>query len=134
MAADKQVRYHAVGNFQERTDSAGTNIKSTHIYLPLVERLKAEGFRLELLFFSNVPNKEIRFYQVQADIFLDMLTYGWFGATAREAMMLGKPVVCFLRPEWLESMRAEIPKYVDELPIINATPDTVYDVVGLRWR
>jgi hypothetical protein len=44
-------------------------------------------------------------------------------------MMLGKPVVCFLRPEWLESMRAEIPEYVDELPVVSATPQTVYDVV-----
>ena len=40
-----------------------------------------------MVFFSKVPNKEVRFYQVQADIFLDMLTYGFFGATAREAMM-----------------------------------------------
>ena len=58
-----------------------------------------------------------------------MLTYGFFGATAREAMMLGKPVVCYLGPEWLESMRAEIPDYVDELPIVTATPDTVRDVL-----
>ena len=58
-----------------------------------------------------------------------MLTYGFFGATAREAMMLGKPVVCYLRPEWLESMRAEIPDYVDELPVVSATPDTVREVL-----
>ena len=58
-----------------------------------------------------------------------MLTYGFFGATAREAMMLGKPVVCYLRPEWLESMRAEIPDYVDELPVVSATPETVRDVL-----
>ena len=37
-----------------------------------------------------------------------MLTYGFFGAGAREAMMLGKPVVCYLRDEWLDQMRAEI--------------------------
>ena len=54
-----------------------------------------------------------------------MLTFGWFGANAREGMMLGKPVICFLRPEWLESMRKEIPEYVDELPVISATPETV---------
>src|SRR5690606_38495366 len=51
------------------------------------------------------------------------------GATAREAMMLGKPVICYLRTEWLESMRREIPEYVKELPVINATPETVYDVL-----
>jgi glycosyltransferase involved in cell wall biosynthesis len=44
-------------------------------------------------------------------------------------MMLGKPVMCYLRPEWLEQMRAEIPRYVDELPVVSATPETVHDVL-----
>ncbi|MBV8271292.1 MAG: glycosyltransferase [Cupriavidus sp.] len=121
--------YHAVGNLESRTDKDGVNIKSTHIYLPLIQRLKDEGYPIELLSYTNVPNKEIRFYQAQADIVLDMLTYGFFGANGREALMLGKPFVCFVRPEWLDSMRDEIPEYVDELPVISATPETVYDVL-----
>jgi hypothetical protein len=121
--------YHAVGNAASRTDDQGVNIKSSHIYLPLVKRLQQEGRAVQLLEFTNIPNKVIRFYQAQMDICLDMLTFGWFGATAREAMMLGKPVICFLRPEWLDSMRKEIPDYVDELPVVSATPSTVYDVL-----
>jgi hypothetical protein len=119
--------YHAVGNFEARSHGAGKieTIKSTHIYLPLVERLRTEGYDVEMIFFKDVPNQKIRYYQAQADVVLEMLTYGWFGANAREAMMLGKPVVCFLRPEWLESMRRELPEYVDELPIVNATPETI---------
>ncbi|KAK73497.1 glycosyltransferases group 1 domain protein [Bordetella bronchiseptica E014] len=99
------------------------------MYLPLIDRLRSEGYPIELLSVTDVPNRDVRFYQVQADIFLDMLSFGFFGANGREALMLGKPLVCFLRPEWLESMRAEIPEYVDELPVVNATPETVYDVV-----
>lgn len=121
--------YHAVGHRTERTRSDGVNIKSSHIYLPLVERLRAEGYQLELIEPEGIPNKEVRFLQAQADIFLEMLTFGWFGANAREAMMLGKPVICFLRPEWLESARKEIPDYIDELPIISATPQTVETVL-----
>ena len=121
--------YHSVGNFEDRTVGNNRNIKSTHIYVPLVERLKSEGYPVEMLSFSRVPNLEVRFYQVQADIFLDMLTFGFFGATAREAMMLGKPVICYLRPQWLESMRREVPQYVEELPIVTATPETVYEVL-----
>lgn len=121
--------FHAVGNFQSRTDNSNKNIKSTHIYMPLINQLKAEGYSVELIFFYDVPNSKLRFYQAQADIFLDMLQFGWFGATAREGMMLGKPVICYLRPEWLEDMRKEIPDYVDELPIISATPETIYDVL-----
>ncbi len=122
--------YHAVGNYDLRTNAdSQSNLKSTHVYIPLIARLKADGYPVELIFAKDIPSKEVRFYQAQADIVVDMLTYGFFGANVREAMMLGKPAICYLRPEWLESMRAEIPEYVDELPVISATPETVYDVL-----
>jgi hypothetical protein len=121
--------YHAVGNKAERTRNDGVNVKCSQVYLPLIKKLKGEGLLLELLEPTGIPNKEVRFLQAQADIFLDMLTYGWFGATAREAMMLGKPVICYIRPEWLESVRQEIPDYAAELPIISATPTTVEAVL-----
>jgi hypothetical protein len=120
--------YHAVGNKAERTIN-GVNIKSTHIYLPVIQKLKEEGLAIELIEPSDIPNKEVRFLQAQADIFLEMLTFGWFGANAREAMMLAKPVICFIRPEWLESVRQEIPDYAAELPIISATPTTVEEIL-----
>ena len=44
-------------------------------------------------------------------------------------VMLGKPVICYIRPEWLDSVRREIPEYAEELPIISATPDTVETVL-----
>jgi hypothetical protein len=120
--------YHAVGNFQKRT-AGGRNIKSSHIYVPLIDRMKAEGQPVEMVFVEGVPNTEVRFTQVQADIVVDMLTFGWFGANVREALMLGKPVVCYLRPEWMERMRTQVPGYIDELPVVSATPDTVEDVL-----
>ena len=70
-----------------------------------MEKIKKDGMALEIISPTGIPNKEVRFIQAQCDLFLDMLTYGWFGAMAREAMMLGKPVICHLRPEWLESMK-----------------------------
>jgi hypothetical protein len=51
--------YHAVGNFQKRT-AEGRNIKSTHIYVPLIERMKAEGHDVELTFVHDVPNRDVR--------------------------------------------------------------------------
>ena len=121
--------YHAVGNLYGRSDAMKRNVKSTHIYLETIERLKSEGYNVELIFFHDVPNRKLRYYQAQADIIVDMLTFGFFGATIREGMMLGKPCVCYLRPEWLENVRRENPEYVDELPVISATPSTVYDVL-----
>ena len=121
--------YHAVGHRDDRTTEDGVNIKSSHIYLPLIQKLKDQGVLLELISPTGIPNMDVRYLQAQADIFLDMLTFGWFGANAREAMMMGKPVICFIRPEWLESLKQELPEYAEELPIVNATPKTVEDVL-----
>jgi glycosyltransferase involved in cell wall biosynthesis len=121
--------FHAVGNFNSRVQAGNKTIKSTHIYIPVVEELKKEGKNVELMFFNDVPNKKLRYYQAQADIFIDMLTFGFFGANVREGMMLGKPCICYLRPEWMEQMRAEVPEYADELPVISATPDTIKAVL-----
>lgn len=121
--------YHAVGHRADRTRDDGTNIKSSHVYLPLIDKLKAEGCKISLLEPTGIPNKELRYIQLQADIFLDMLSYGWFGANVREAMMLAKPVICYLRPEWLASLARELPEYAAELPIVQATPETVEQVL-----
>ena len=122
--------YHAVGNFDQRTKAqTQANIKSTHIYLPLIERMKSAGLPVELVFVKDKPNRVVRFYQAQSDIVCDMLTFGFFGANVREALMLGKPAVCYLRPEWLESIRREQPEFIAELPVVNATPDTVESVL-----
>ena len=129
-AAAGTVRlFHAVGNYRERTTAENVNIKCTHLYVPAVEELQRRGSPVELMFVEGVHSGNMRFHQVQADIHLDMLTFGWFGATAREMMMLGKPVVCYLRPEWLTSVAREIPEYVRELPIVQATPETILEVL-----
>jgi glycosyltransferase involved in cell wall biosynthesis len=126
----KGVRlYHGVGERAARTDDEGVNIKCSHIYRPLIDKLRTDGYMIDLLQPTAVPNLDLRFLQVQSDIFLDMLTYGWFGATAREGLMLGKPVVAYIRPEWLESVRRELPDYADELPIVQATPETIESVL-----
>ena len=103
------------------------NLKSTHVWFPLVDRLKSEGHDVEMIFFNDVPTGESATTRPRPTSWCDMLTVGFFGANVREAMMLGKPVICYLRPEWLESMRREVPGYVDEIPVVSATPETAYD-------
>lgn len=126
---DQVNLFHVVGNYKDRTNNDGKNIKSTHLYLPLIKKLKKNGFNINLINPRNIPNINLRYYQVQSDIFIDMLTFGWFGATAREAMMLGKPVICNLRPEWVENVRKELPEYIEELPVVNANPANIEEIL-----
>jgi hypothetical protein len=121
--------YHAVGNLELRRGVGGRTIKGTHVFVAVADRLKEQGLDVDLMFFHDVPSTKIRYYQSQADIVLDQLTIGWFGANGRESLMLGKPVVCWLRPSWLDQVAQQLPDYVEELPVVSAGEDTVEDAV-----
>jgi glycosyltransferase involved in cell wall biosynthesis len=67
----------------------------------------------------------MRVYQ-RADLIVDQLLAGWYGGFAVEAMALGKPVICYIREEDLKFVPARM---AEELPLINAKPDSVYLVL-----
>jgi glycosyltransferase involved in cell wall biosynthesis len=59
----------------------------------------------------------------QCDLFLDQFTIGAEGLAAHEAMALGKPVLCYIKP----SVRA---RYSDDLPIILADQRNLEETLG----
>lgn len=123
---DRVIVYHAVGNFEERSRN-GRNVKGTQAVLAAIETLQREGVNIALDFVDNVPSRDNRFVQVQADIIVDQLNYGRYGALAREGMMLGKPVVG--RVNKLEHDGSPATACIQETPIVHAEVDTVLDVL-----
>jgi glycosyltransferase involved in cell wall biosynthesis len=118
--------YHSVGNYDVRTKN-GVNMKGTGAVLKAVERLKNEGLPVRLLFRKNVPSVDNRWMLAQADIVVDQLNYGRYGATAREGLMLGRPVVGRLNklePGGIPPVRA-----IAECPIVDADEETVYSAL-----
>jgi glycosyltransferase involved in cell wall biosynthesis len=69
----------------------------------------------------------VRFLQVQADVIIDQLNYGRYGATAREGMMLGRPTICYLNPN--EFTPAGVLSSIREVPLVSATEGTIYQVL-----
>lgn len=61
------------------------------------EELTKAGIENSVIFVNPVGKVKLIDYYRSADIVLDQLSYGYFGATALEAMSIGKPVVMFLR-------------------------------------
>ena len=118
--------YHAVGNYETRSKD-GRDIKGTGAILAAIDRLKAEGIPVKLIFAHDVPSTQVRFLQVQADIVVDQLNYGRYGANAREGMMLGKPTICRLNPTQGSPLPPLRP--IVEAPLVNASEDTVYEVL-----
>jgi hypothetical protein len=116
--------YHAVGNYASR-HAEGRDIKGTGAVIEAVERLQAEGAKVRLAFIHDVPSTRVRFIQVQADIVVDQLNYGRYGANARESLMLGKPVVGRIVPNQADPIPPL--QNILEAPIVNADESTVYE-------
>ncbi len=125
-ASGELIVYHGVGNYALRTRN-GRNFKGTGAVIEAVDRLRREGMPVRLEFVTDVPNTEVRFVQAQADVIVDQLNYGRFGATAREGMMLGKPTICYINPE--EPRPDRHLRSIQECPLVSATEETVYHVL-----
>jgi hypothetical protein len=97
-------------------------IKGTGVVLAAIEQLKARC-DLEFRLVHNVPRSEALAILRDCDIFLDQFIIGSFGTAALEAMALGKPAVCYLKP----SVVANLPP---DAPYVNANPDNLAEVVG----
>lgn len=118
--------YHGVGEIESRSDER-RNIKGTPAIRKAVDRLRSEGLSVRLVFVTGVPNIMIPYYQSQADIIVDQLNYGRYGAQSREGMMLGKAVVCYLNR--YETLPGFSNNALDECPLISATEESVYEVL-----
>jgi glycosyltransferase involved in cell wall biosynthesis len=119
--------YHAVGNYDSRTRENGRNIKGTPAVIDAIEQLKAEGFPVRLIFVTGLKNIEVRYIQAQADVIVDQLNYGRYGATAREGMMLGKPVICYINK--YEKKPNHKLSCFDDIPLVSASEKTVYEAI-----
>ena len=122
----EMIVYHGVGNYRLRA-RGGRDLKGTGATVAAIERLRGEGVPVRLEFVTNVPNKEVRFIQAQADIVVDQLNYGRYGAQAREGMMLGKPTVCHINRD--EPPGAEHLESIETCPLVSANEQTIYDVL-----
>ena len=102
-------------------------IKGTEHVLRAVERLRTDDqLDFEFVLVQGLTHAEARRIYTRADLLVDQLLVGWYGGVAVECMALGKPVLCYLR----EADLAYIPEPMRrELPIIRATPTTIYDVL-----
>jgi hypothetical protein len=125
-AEDELLVYHSFGNYDLRT-VGGRNIKGTGAVRAAVSRLQAEGMAVKLVVVTDVKSTEVRYLQVQADVIVDQLNYGRYGATAREAMMLGKPTICYINRR--EAKPADVLRSTQELPLVSATEETIYEVL-----
>jgi glycosyltransferase involved in cell wall biosynthesis len=102
-------------------------VKGTRFVVDAVERLRAEGLSFDFELVEGLTQAEASKLYARADVVVDQLLAGWYGGLAIEAMALERPVVAYLRAEDLE--RFVPPEMRAEIPVIEAAPGTVYDVL-----
>lgn len=101
--------------------------KGTGYVMKAIEELQKRHFDFEFELIENIPYQEVKKHYEEADLLIDQVLAGWYGGLAVELMALGKPVVCYLREEDLQYIPAGMK---EDMPIINATPDTLVDTLA----
>jgi len=109
-------------------------IKGTSYIEDAVTSLKLEGLDIELQIIERVSNQEVIDLIKNSDLIVDQLIGGWYAMFAIEAMSLGKPVICYLRNDFLEFYRTVGLLELNECPIINATPLNIKDVIRTQYN
>jgi len=66
---------------------------------------------------ERMPWHELRALMAEADVVVDQVFMGWYGMVAVEAMALGKPVLCFIRPDFEPRL--------DDCPIVRTTKESL---------
>jgi len=97
-------------------------IKGTNKILQIIKELKSEGFNIKLILVENMSKQEALQVYKTADLFIDQLLIGWYGGVSVEVMSYGVPVMCYIRNEDIQMLNNE---YINDIPIINATIDTL---------
>ena len=98
-------------------------VKGTKYILEACERLKQEGIRHKLILCEGMDNRRVREVLTQADIVVDQVILPGYGLFALEAMGSGCAVVGSAYPEYNGNPA--------DLPILTATPDTIYEKLRL---
>lgn len=98
-------------------------VKGTPALVQAVERLHAQGVRFRFTLVENLPHAEARKLYASADLAVDQLLAGFYGAFAVELMALGKPVICQLDAPDLRRLPTRMR---EDLPLIPADPDSIH--------
>jgi len=93
--------------------------KGTKYLIETVDRIKRQGYQVDLQLIEKILNKDAIHLYKEADIIAEQFLIGWHGYLAVEGMALGKPVVCFIR-----NAKEDYP-FDKDCPIVSADPDTL---------
>lgn len=106
-------------------------IKGTDQLRLAIETLRSEGLDIELVLLQRVPNHLVLEAIRVADLIADQFVIGWYGFFAVEAMAHAKPVMTYLKREYLDLQTFAGNIGPEGIPVMNTRYDQI--VEQLRW-
>lgn len=101
--------------------------KGTEFLCAAIDRLKNEGYSVELVLLEKISNDEvIRILQEEADILAEQFIATGYAMSALEGMMAGLPVLSNLSGEAQTRVFRRY-TYLNECPIVSTNPETLYE-------
>jgi hypothetical protein len=101
--------------------------KGSEFIIEAVAQLRAEGLDVELVLLERVQNAEVRrMLSGEVDILVEQIIATGYAMNGVEGMAAGLPVLANLEDDALTAVLRRF-SYLDECPILSATPETVRD-------
>ena len=106
------------------------DFKGSIYILEALRQLKKKYNNIEINIIENIAHEEaIKLYK-EADLVIDQVLIGWYGAFGVEVMKMGKPLAVFIREEDLEFIPKGMKKDLKDA-IINITPFNIIEILSL---
>ncbi len=103
--------------------------KGSDLIIDAVNRLKIKyPDRLELVLVENLTHNDALKVYSSADIVIDQIRIGWYGAFAVEAMKMGKPVIAYINENDLKYLPNSMGRECKEA-LISANDIDIYEVL-----
>ena len=104
--------------------------KGSDIIIAAMEKIiQKYGSIVDFRLIENIPHDQaVKIYR-EADLVIDQILIGWYGALAIEVMSMGKPVICRIADEDLQFIPKQMAEDVREA-FVNVSPDDLEEVIG----
>lgn len=105
--------------------------KGTDHLLHAVHTLREEGLNIKLVNLTGYNQQDLRYLQVQADLCVDELRYGWWGSTPLECAALGVPTIVYINYLFAAFWQKNYPEFATLIPFLSADTSTITDVLRM---
>ena len=122
----RHKKYEIEGKIKIVHSPTNRGFKGTSYILKALSNLQKKYNNIEIQVIENVSHQDALALYKKADIVIDQILAGWYGAFGVEVMKMGKPLGVFIREEDLKFVPKDMSKDILD-SVININPFNIED-------